>query len=290
MLLKVSTSPRAPIDVPQSFRSFPSQAVMLCMGAFFLVSCVSGTDRPGHLWAELDDSADLECVLWPGNEDMGPVTDVFFRRSDSGELIASGTGFDRSGRPAMFESPASISSDTPAELTVYKTALPPRGKDDSGAFEGRKLNDSGGLNFKTKAPVESRAVLPLDTGFFVAAVTGDSLIGNAQIEVAYFRSGSTEPVWTYAAPHPHTHLGDPVLIPVKEPGKAFLLVPKWVDRETTIGTYRLSQERLEAQGNQGIFPEISTVVASGKTPRGAAIMVRGRDKDNWRFRLCEMKW
>lgn len=324
MILKISG-----VCVPRL--EFPlKSAFFLCVAggltAFLVVvcACVSSAPGVGHLWSELDETTDLRCEPWPDNEDMGSVSDVVFRRSTAGELIASGKGWDRNGRPALFESPVSGSSQTPSELTVYKNVAPPRLQVDEPMTESIRLadgamvtvarllpgkggihklewslsgggikgksSDSGVLNFKTDAAVESGAVLAVTGGFFVTAVTGDSLVGNAQIETAFFPWGSTNPAWTHTARLPHTHLGDPVLVPGEAAEKARLLVPKWVDRETTIGTYRLSPERIEAQGNHGIFPDISTIVASGLTTRGTAMMVRSRDKDNWRFRLCEMNW
>ncbi len=324
MHIKISYGRRPPIGIPANTLYFRCLVGGLSALFWSVSSCVSPAERSDHLWSELDDAADLACDPWPGNEDMASVSDVVFRRSPAGELMASGVGLDRAGRPALFESPVSSSSNTPAELTVYKVSAP-RLDPDGSSFNGstglpdgssvavdaltsgksglhklkwsvsgsagsEKSSNSGVLNFKTAMPVESGAVLGVVEGFFVVAVTGDSLVGKAQIETAFFRRGSSNATWTNTARLPHTHLGYPTLVAGNEPGMVILLVPKWVDRETTIGTYRLSSERLEDQGNQGVLPDVSAIVASGHTTRGIAIMVRSRDKEKWRFTLCEMKF
>lgn len=284
-----------------------------------LYSCTTVTPDKAHLWADLDESVDLRCSPWPENEDMGAVNDVAFRRPKNGELLVAGTGYDRKGRPALFMSPVSVDSDIPPELIVFKSlpsdaldlaGVRPEGgfhETGDGSFRGqagthelkwtlggrgkdKKSTDFGVLRFVTSAPVESGRILPVEGGIFVVAITGDSLVGNAGLVSAWFPAGEERPAWQTVTPLPHTHLGDPVLMAGNEARQAILLVPKWVDRETTIGTYRLGPERLEARPSQGVFPAISLVVASARLPDGAAIMVRAREKDEWRYKLCEMNW
>lgn len=152
------------------------------------------------------------------------------------------------------------------------------------------LSNSGLFNIKTTAPIESARALPVKAGVFLAAVTGDSLVGDANIEVFFFRFGLSDPVWAKVLKLPHTHLGDPALVLDGTIGHAVLMVPKWVDVESTIGTYRLSPEGLVPSANQGIFPAASVVVDAAEITGGAAAMIRSRTKDKWRYKLCEMKW
>ena len=362
-------------------RKFVRNILLLPVIIFFQASCTAPAKKAAHSWAVLDSSRDLECAPWPGVEEMATVSDVVFRQSARGEIVAAGTGLDRSGKGAMFVSPILKDSAIEPEMTSYKGA-PPRlfrgscplqgavsgpvtrlewavpdqagclilGRDagdvpvvghmaadgqtaaislggtgagfasgqavwagtfeegsvvivagpDSGEATEQKLpwmkinagnlSNSGVFIVKTIAPIESARALPVKEGVFLAAVTGDSLIGEANLEVFFFRFGLADAVWSKLIKLPHTHLGDPVLVVDGAVSHAVLMLPKWVDLESTIGTYRLSPEGLVASANQGIFPAAAVVVDAAENTGGAAVMIRSRTKDKWRYKLCEMKW
>jgi len=311
-------------------RRFFSIFSVLAAFIFFQESCTAPAKNVKHSWVVLDTSRDLECSPWPGVEEMATVSDVVFHQSASREILAAGTGLDRSGKAAMFVSPILKDSPTEAVMSTYKGA-PPRlfrgscplqgpasgavsrlewgapengscfvlGSDAGDTLEWKvswakvistNVIDSGMLNAKMTSPIESATALPSKEGVFLAAVTGDSLVGDANIEVFFFRFGLSDPVWSKVMKLPHTHLGDPVLVLDGAIGHAVLMVPKWVDVESTIGTYRLSPEGLVPAANQGIFPAASVVVDAAEITGGAAAMIRSRTKDKWRYKLCEMKW
>ena len=381
MMVKVNHLRSEWVGSSTTSRRFFSIFSVLAAFIFFQESCTAPAKNVKHSWVVLDTSRDLECSPWPGVEEMATVSDVVFHQSASREILAAGTGLDRSGKAAMFVSPILKDSPTEAVMSTYKGA-PPRlfrgscplqgpasgavsrlewaipekdgclvlGRDAGdapaagmmapdgqttlislggmgrgftsgqavwpGTLEGGSvvivaepdlgdateqkiswvkivsgnLSNSGLLNIKTTARIESARALPVKEGIFLAAVTGDSLVGDANIEVFFFRFGLSDPVWSKVMKLPHTHLGDPVLVLDGAIGHAVLMVPKWVDVESTIGTYRLSPEGLVPAANQGIFPAASVVADAAEITGGAAAMIRSRTKDKWRYKLCEIKW
>lgn len=330
MMAKVNPLQSGWIGISSTSSKFIRIFGLVPVSIFFQASCTAPVKKVEHSWAVLDTSRDLECSPWPVVEEMAIVSEVVFHPSAAGEIMAAGTGLDRSGKAAMFVSPISKGSSTEAVMTSYKGA-PPRlfrgscpfqepatgpvsrlewgvpekgscfvlGSDAGDKLEwkvswGKVIStnaiDSGMLNVKITSPMESATALPAKEGVFLAAVTGDSLIGDANLEVFFFRLGRPDPVWSKVIKLPHTHLGEPVLVADGAMGHAVLMVPKWVDLESTLGTYRLSPEGLVASANQGIFPAASVVVDTVEITGGAAVMIRSRTKDKWRYKLCEMKW
>ena len=154
-----------------------------------------------------------------------------------------------------------------------------------------KITESWVLKLKTTAPIESVRALPTPGGIYVAAVTGDSMTGEGNIEAYFYRFNVRDAVWGKVIRLPHIHLGEPALLmDGAAPSAAVtLMVPKWVDRESTLGTYRLSPEGLVPMPNRGIFPSISVIVDAVANKSGVAMMVRSRVKDQWRYKLCEVK-
>ncbi len=381
MMAKINHQVRFWFGLSSFLQQFLCISAVLQVLVFSQVSCTTAGKKVQHKWAALDSSLDLECSPWPGVDDLATISDVVFRNPAGGEVLAAGTGLDRSGKAAMFVAAISKDSNIEAVMTTYKGPPPhlfrgscPLPNPSSGAVLraewgaankdgclvlGRdaadapavglmassgattaislagmakgfasgqsvvpkaladgsvlvvaepdlsdavkqtlpwvKLNaeniiESGVLNLKAGATIESARALPVDGGVFFALVTGDSLVGEGGLEVSFFRFGLSDPVWSKSMKLAHTHLGDPALVSDGSSGHAVLMIPKWVDLESTIGTYRLSPEGLVASANQGIFPGASVVVDSSQITGGAAVMIRSRTKDKWRYKLCEMKW
>lgn len=398
--------------------------------AFFLSQgCAIFQGKEQYSWAELDDAADLECVEWPGVEDMPSIADAVIQDLRGPGRVGSvvGTGLDRKGRHALAVSrfqpaeklsqddvavlsfkgkppqiiqgnctlgatqtftrdtpdeirdsslflvstgdpgvlqlrraadnqvlasaaalPAGIRAElavsvasgcllvardeednpkllhledggqlAPIDLASIKTPFPrgrwlKAGKQEDGSvlvatvpadgvkgaqelpwalIKGTRVSQSGVTAFKSTLPVDGADVLAVEGGFYVAAIGGDSLVGEAKLHMNFYsiNQGVGSPVWSQVVTLENVHLAPPRLVR-RGPASAAALLPKWVDRESTVGSYRLSPKGFSQSGNRGVFPEPATILDTAETTEGALAMVKFRRGQGWRQNLCEIKW
>lgn len=85
------------------------------------------------------------------------------------------------------------------------------------------------------------------------------------------------------------HVSEPIWITQGE--VAQLVVPKWVDGESTLATYRVGRFDIESSAVSGLFPKGMRVLngfspASSNTP---LVLLRHKSNPGWRFELCRLK-
>jgi hypothetical protein len=157
--------------------------------------------------------------------------------------------------------------------------------------DGGEVKDSGSFVLKTSFAVDGSDVLPVEGGAYLAAIAGDSLVGEAVFHLSFYRldRSVSAPVWTHVIKLPDIHLAPPRLFQ-SGPDTAGVLLPKWVDRESTVGSYKLSLKGFSQSGIHGVFPEPIMFLDVAETARGALFMVKLRHEKGWRQKFCEFVW
>ncbi|MEY4631643.1 MAG: hypothetical protein RIQ81_1763 [Pseudomonadota bacterium] len=158
-------------------------------------------------------------------------------------------------------------------------------------IHGSALKSAGVVSFKTALGVDGADVLPVEGGIYLIAVGGDSLVGEAKLHLSFYNADQqvTAPVWSHTVTLEHVHLAPPRLVR-RGPTGAFALLPKWVDRESTVGSYRLSPKGFKQSENRGVFPEPASILDTVETSVGALALVKFRRDKDWQHNLCEIDW
>ncbi len=148
------------------------------------------------------------------------------------------------------------------------------------------------LNIPVSMQVESWAAASFGSNILLAIVDGDSLVGQASLKLVRFepagKSGA-EVKWVKTKSLLNEHVSDPVI--ASGPNGAYVLLPKWLDEESTIATYRLGIEAVESQPVAGIFPKGIRLVGASISQDGKKLfaIVRSRAKVGWNFQVCRLE-
>lgn len=161
-------------------------------------------------------------------------------------------------------------------------------------FKLQALNsqDATTLELPTKQGIENWSIHPHNSGFYLAYLEGDSLIGQAKLHIAnYLISNSKqELVWFKTFPMNHIHVGDIEWIDLKN-GKVQLHFLKWLDGEATLASFNLAQTEVNPIENKGVFPSGSTLmgVFAPKTDNDLYYaLIRYSSGAFWQFDVCQL--
>lgn len=125
-------------------------------------------------------------------------------------------------------------------------------------------------------------------GFYLAIVTGDSLLGEADLKVAKMEIGSQfgQFEWVGQAPLRDIHAAEPYV--VKTAHGTEVLLPNWVDEESTIARYNVTDENLGRPIFSGLFPRGTRIMDSLEDSASGRIwaLTRHRIDSRWVYQIC----
>jgi hypothetical protein len=146
------------------------------------------------------------------------------------------------------------------------------------------------LDVRAENGVESWAATQYGTGYNLAMVDGDSLIGQAELNVTAFdwidEAASTK--WTKGVPLKDVHVSDPVFLASAKGLQVLTL--NWVDDESTIARYIVAGGTLGKPVYSGIYPKGSRIVEAfaGDDASETYVIMRHKDDTNWIVQLCRL--
>jgi len=147
------------------------------------------------------------------------------------------------------------------------------------------------IRLPINAEAESWRVVGFREGVLVALVDGDSLVGQANLRVSLVEwvDGLAALKWVKEVSLLNEHVSIPIWAVAKR--KAYLLLPKWVDEESTIATYRVGPDGIEDVGAAGIFKKGSRIMETfiDEEDQDVYTIVRGRGKFGWQFDICHLE-
>jgi hypothetical protein len=153
----------------------------------------------------------------------------------------------------------------------------------SGTVDGRRE-----IEITTDANVESWSVVPFKGGFLLAIVDGDSLVGQSKLKIArllwegeYHRVG-----WLKTRSLDNEHVSEPEWL--MRGDQAVLLLPKWVDGESTIAAYTVSAGDVENSQAIGVFPNGVRVMESFLSKKDNYALIRYRKSNHVQYELCNL--
>ena len=151
-----------------------------------------------------------------------------------------------------------------------------------------KAGNSEELPLKESQNIESFAVARVEGTTYVAVINGDSLVGQAALQIYTFSDESlTRTPDLSSIGLPDVHLSEPVF--VKNEDELKVLVLTWVDEEATIASFLIGKEVVSPAEYLGIFPKGSRILqAFSDGEDDIFAVVRYRQSDSWTFALCEI--
>ncbi len=175
-------------------------------------------------------------------------------------------------------------------------ALGREGTDQTRPFTVRKLGADGragnpvSIDLKVDNGVESWDAVQYGTGYNIAYVDGDSLIGQAELKVAGFnwKDDAVNTGWSKGVILKDVHVSDPVFLATSKGLQVMTL--NWVDDESTIARYGVAAGSLGKPVYSGIFPKGSRIVEAfnGNDPSESFVIMRHKDDSSWSFKLCRL--
>ena len=145
-------------------------------------------------------------------------------------------------------------------------------------------------NFETaKERVESWTLAPHRDGFLMVFVVGDTLIWeNASMEIRILDQRG-EVFWTQSTPIENKHIGDPLI--VAKPTYSFLMVPKWLDGESTLEVHKVVENDLSHIGDFGVYKEGTYLVKGMGRPKSENPFILKQYPSGFtkKFSICEIE-
>lgn len=157
-------------------------------------------------------------------------------------------------------------------------------------FSDLTLKKIGEIQVEVSEDPESYDVSIDGDVIHLAMITGDSLIGAARIEFVQYAMDQGRIMNQDSMVIPDAHVGEIRIVSPSSPASSMrILVPKWVDREATIGTYTLQDGgKLGRADSFGLFPGPIAILDATPVEGGIGLILRERSKETWQFRLCKI--
>jgi len=139
--------------------------------------------------------------------------------------------------------------------------------------------------------LESWAAAATAEGIYVAYVDGNSLVGQAVLSVAMIRWNDGAPLlnWSKESMLTNEHVSIPIWSTAKN-DQLYVMLPKWVDEESTIATYKVSSQGIEEKKVKGIFEKGIRIMDTfyDNSNDKLVAMLRQKGRLGWDFKLCEL--
>lgn len=167
-----------------------------------------------------------------------------------------------------------------ADKIAFKI-IPLRGKEFT-------AGSSQNIDMEAKGGTESWSVTGTRGGFYFAAVTGDSMVGQGVMHagVVSLRQQAATWGWRKNLGLPDVHVSEPVWI-ASDSGP-ILTVMKWLDGEATMAVFRATSTELDIRKDRGVHPKGSIVIGGTEAAPGTlTTIVRNRVEDLWRYNICK---
>jgi len=153
------------------------------------------------------------------------------------------------------------------------------------------LSQSYTLNLPVNSRVESWRASYHNGRLLLAYVDGDSLVGQANLKVARISWADLVPSVDFVRTKSllNQHVSEPIW--VTRTTDALVLIPKWVDQESTIAAYRVAGSEVSSQVLSGVFPRGMRIMDAFADPnRGSAYaLIRQRSREQiWDYQLCQL--
>ena len=136
--------------------------------------------------------------------------------------------------------------------------------------------------------VESWASTAANKRLYLATVQGDTLAGEAVINISEFSLGSNG--FRLERSHKHmlndVHVTEPRFLDGNR-GVEILLM-NWIDEESTIARYLGSPAGPNKPLYSGIFPKGTRIIASFSHEESDVLIARFRTGNQWNFQLCHL--
>lgn len=154
--------------------------------------------------------------------------------------------------------------------------------------EAGNVTASGGLSLKIK-DLEGWAIAAMPNEYLIAYVEGDSLVGNATLQIVRFTVGEfgVKVVSAKRFPLANQHVSDPLW--VVQNGEAWLMLLTWVDEESTASIYHVGASDIKDPILSGIFRKGSRIGGAFLEQKSGDLfsVMRFREGNGWKWQLCK---
>ena len=146
------------------------------------------------------------------------------------------------------------------------------------------------IDMDAKGGAESWSATSARNGFYFAAITGDSMVGQGVLHAGIVTVSQDAPSWGWRKELglPDVHVSEPVWIP--SAGGPILTVMKWLDGEATMAVFRATSTALDIRKDRGVHPKGSIVISGVEPSEGLlATIVRNKKDDLWHYSICRSR-
>lgn len=146
------------------------------------------------------------------------------------------------------------------------------------------------IDMNAKGSAESWSVTSARNGFYFAAISGDSMVGQGVLHAGIVTVGQDNAVWGWRKElgFPDVHVSEPVWI--ASAGGPILTVMKWLDGEATMAVFRATSTALDIRKDRGVHPKGSIVISGVEPVEGLlTTVVRNKKDDLWHYSICKSK-
>lgn len=161
--------------------------------------------------------------------------------------------------------------------------LPLRGKDFS-------TGPAQTIEMDAKGSAESWSVTSARNGFYFAAISGDSMVGQGVLHAGNVNVNQDIARWGWRKELglPDVHVSEPVW--VASANGPILTVMKWLDGEATMAVFRATSTALDIRKDRGVHPKGSIVTSGIEAVEGQlTAVIRNKKDDLWHYSICKSK-
>ena len=162
-------------------------------------------------------------------------------------------------------------------------------------FQLKEFGEKG--NVLSNSPIslqvkdlEGYAIAAMPNEYLLGYVEGDSLVGNASLQISRFTTTDlgAKVVSSKRFPLANQHVSDPMWIVNK--GEAVLLVLTWVDEESTIATFKVSASEVQGPVLSGVFRKGARIGGAFMDAKRNDLytLMRNREGNTSRWQLCKV--
>jgi hypothetical protein len=189
-----------------------------------------------------------------------------------------------------------LDSDKNSTFLLDLDRKPKRDSQVQGAFSLTRLTTDGEasapqiLAISAPGGVETWAATTRPGGFDLAIIEGDSLIGQASLNITSMKVSSAGPRldWNKSISLKNMHIAQPFW--VSSPSRRWIMMLKWIDGESTLAAYKIGNSGVESTTHFGVFPKGTALVSafySGVSSELIAV-IRNKVGYRWNYEICSL--
>lgn len=229
---------------------------------------IPAAPNPGWVVIRSNGIDEIRRIIAPPGKDTWQLSSVVFK---SQQLIA--VGQNTSDQPWVLHLKR---GEGEAKPTILLTSL--------GTEKGQETKV-----IEFAGPIEAVAAHFEKNALFLGAITGDTVVGDAKLVLltGIIENRTFSMKASATIPLENAHISQPYWIKTRNQPR--LIMPMWLDGESTLGSIGIEAGNQPKFQYSGIFPEgLAVIDQLPNNPDQPRVIVRSRIDNRWRFSVCRV--